>query len=214
MAGSNLEEIYIDSLPDRVCSALETLLEGHQYAEQSGSDYWEFSVDALELKAHGLNKRDFRWLACMELVNVAESRGLGRDVRNREEFCSSVNLTEGTTFILTEVGAALARRAVGQGRTDGRMMGPQWDGLRRELRVNGRLVKRFKLPSPNQECIIRTFHEEGWPLRIDDPLPPKSDQDPKKRLNETIKSLNRHHVRKLIRFHGDGTGEGICWEVT
>ena len=213
MTESNLEEIYVESLPERVCTALETLLEGHQYAEQSGSDYWEFSVDALELKAHGLNKRDFRWLACMELVHVAEQNGSSRHLWSREEFCSSANATDGVTFILTEVGATLARRVIGHDRRGNRARGPNWDCLLRELRVNGQLVKRYKVPSPNQERVIRTFHEEGWPLRIDDPLPQDTDQDPKKRLNETIKSLNRHQSRRLIRFHGDGTGEGVCWAL-
>jgi hypothetical protein len=61
--------------------------------------------------------------------------------------------------------------------------------------------------------VLNAFEEEGWPARIDDPLPPHSDQDPKRRLNDTIKCLNRKQVRELLRFHGDGSGEGILWEV-
>jgi hypothetical protein len=34
------------------------------------------------------------------------------------------------------------------------------------------VVKEFKLPAPNQETILTAFQEEGWPPRIDDPLPP------------------------------------------
>ncbi len=56
------------------------------------------------------------------------------------------------------------------------------------------------------------FQEEGWPVRIDDPLPPVSESEPKQRLRETIRSLNRNQKERLVRFKGDGTGEGVLWE--
>ena len=55
------------------------------------------------------------------------------------------------------------------------------------------------------------FEEESWPPRIDDPLPPHPDLMPKRRLHDTIKSLNRNQKNHVIRFMGDGTGEGIRW---
>jgi hypothetical protein len=88
---------------------------------------------------------------------------------------------------------------------------PKWDLERRELRVGSHIVKQFKTPAANQERILAAFEEEGWPARIDDPLPPQIDQDPKRRLHDTINSLNRNQKRRLIRFMGDGTGEGIRW---
>lgn len=90
---------------------------------------------------------------------------------------------------------------------------PVWDRERQELRVEDVLVKAFKLPSPNQETVINAFDEEGWPTRIDDPLPPRGDVDPKRRLHDTIKSLNRNQKHRMLRFTGDGTGEGIRWEL-
>lgn len=90
---------------------------------------------------------------------------------------------------------------------------PTWDGERHELRVAGQLVKIFKLPSPNQETVLMAFEEEGWPPRIDDPLSPAPEIDPKRRLHDTLKSLNRNQKNRLIRFMGDGTGEGIRWEL-
>ncbi len=60
--------------------------------------------------------------------------------------------------------------------------------------------------------VLTAFEEEAWPVRIDDPLPPHPEQDPKRRLHDTITSLNRHQRRPLIRFVGDGSGEGIRWE--
>ena len=57
------------------------------------------------------------------------------------------------------------------------------------------------------------FEEEGWPAKIDDPLAPQSQQDPKRRLHDTIKCLNRNQKNELLHFRGDGTGEGILWEL-
>jgi hypothetical protein len=89
---------------------------------------------------------------------------------------------------------------------------PRWDAAFRVLRVGNKVVKEYRLPSRNQETILEAFQEEGWPHSIDDPLPPLAEVEPKSRLHDTIKRLNRHHKDRLIRFRGDGTGEGICWE--
>jgi hypothetical protein len=75
------------------------------------------------------------------------------------------------------------------------------------------LVKQFRLPALNQELILAAFEEEAWPPHIDDPLPNALGQDPKQRLHDTIKRLNRHQVNRLIRFRSDGTGSGIIWEL-
>jgi hypothetical protein len=93
-------------------------------------------------------------------------------------------------------------------------LSPHWDGERRELRLGGILVKQFKLPSPNQETILAAYEEEGWPPRIDDPLPQISGLNPKRRLHDTIKSLNRNQKSGGLRFMGDGSGEGVLWELT
>jgi hypothetical protein len=89
---------------------------------------------------------------------------------------------------------------------------PQWDNEYRTLRVGQYVIKEYHVPCLSQEAILVAFQEEGWPHRIYDPLPPEGDIDPKSRLHDTIKRLNRHHKHQIIRFRGDGTGEGVCWE--
>lgn len=89
---------------------------------------------------------------------------------------------------------------------------PTWDSQRRELRIEECLIKQFRLPSTNQERILMAFEEEGWPPRIDDPLSPHPTIDAKRRLHDTIKNLNRSQKSRLIRFKGDGTGQGVMWE--
>src|SRR5205807_1210480 len=88
---------------------------------------------------------------------------------------------------------------------------PLWDPALRELRWEGLLVKRFRLPAPNQEAILAAFEEDGWPARIDDPLPRDGRCDPHDRLHETLKGLNRNQRHRLIQFGGDGTGMGAIW---
>jgi hypothetical protein len=94
----------------------------------------------------------------------------------------------------------------------GKALHPHWDSLRRELTLDGQVVKRFRVPARNQETVLMAFEEEGWPAVVLDPLPPQDEQDGKQRLHDTIKSLNRSRLARVIRFSGDGTGEGVLWE--
>jgi len=89
---------------------------------------------------------------------------------------------------------------------------PHWNAESRVLSVGGRIVKRFRVPSRNQQAVLSAFEEEGWPHRIDDPLPYRAGLKAKYRLHFTIGRLNRGGAQPVIRFLGDGTGEGICWE--
>ena len=75
------------------------------------------------------------------------------------------------------------------------------------------MVKRFRVPAHNQEAVLAAFEEEGWPHRIDDPLPYCAGVKAKYRLHFTIGRLNQSVKQRLIRFFGDGTGEGICWKT-
>ncbi|MCC6510920.1 MAG: hypothetical protein IT423_17595 [Pirellulaceae bacterium] len=90
---------------------------------------------------------------------------------------------------------------------------PKWDADRRTLSFKGLLVKHFKWEAANQEAVLSVFEEESWPARIDDPLPLQPEQDAKRRLSDTIKCLNRKQHNRVIHFRGDGTGEGVLWEV-
>jgi hypothetical protein len=74
------------------------------------------------------------------------------------------------------------------------------------------LVKEYRQRAPNQETILDAFEEEGWPPRIDDPLPRSTRIDPKERLHEAIRRLNHQKARKIL-FSGDGTGEGVIWRL-
>ncbi len=85
---------------------------------------------------------------------------------------------------------------------------PTWDRERRKLFFAGQEIKsvRSLKVAKNVVLVLDTFELDGWPHRIDSPLP-----DDSKTLHETIDSLNKN--LKVIRFRSDGDGEGIMWET-
>jgi hypothetical protein len=88
------------------------------------------------------------------------------------------------------------------------LLRPRWDASRRELWFGGERCKRFRQPTKTQELILSAFEKEGWPDRIDDPLPAGPDDDPRQRLSDAVRKLNNN---RYLRFELDGTSEGILW---
>ncbi len=242
MEPRNHNERMIEEIPARIRPALGVLLEAVRYAEQTSGDYWEFSVEIDRLSALGLTRNDFRWLVRKGLVEHQREVTLEGDDGRAFRRTGDLTFSEDTCFVLTAAGVSLvcgscpAARAgdasfppfwkdsnvsATNNRSSGRSTTalkterslPTWDLERRELCINGMVVKRFKWTAANQEAVLAAFEEEGWPHRIDDPLPPQPEQDSKRRLSDTIKCLNRKQLNELIHFRGDGTGEGVTWEL-
>ncbi len=180
-------------LPQRVCSSLLSLLEAHRYANDLGSDDWEFAIEITVLRAEGLTDTDVRWMVQAGLVDFAYDVSLpGETVR---QFRRAQNLVYSETLcmILSRSGIkdmeawfrsrplpgpctvpeVIEPGATADPPTIQRI--PHWDRDRQELRVGRVVVKRFKAPAANQETILAAFDEEGWPPRIDDPLSPCPD---------------------------------------
>lgn len=88
---------------------------------------------------------------------------------------------------------------------------PNWNHETGELHFSGKRVRRVGYPgrATNVVAILDAFEEQGWPNRIDDPLPGGTD---KQRLREAVRNLNRELTR--IRFRADGSGTGIVWQTT
>lgn len=208
--------------------ALWLLLQAYEYAEELGQDVWSFAVELHALRAAHLTTSDLRWLACKYYVEHASETTKPQDARRHFRRTGPATFVDETCVVLTTAGVALAREICAEGSmlsvsrpraainrasaTSTRIGRPKWDRDRRQVRFDGRIVKEFKLPSPNQEAVLMAFEEEGWPVRIDDPLTPAANLEPRRRLHDTIKALNRNQKENLLRFMGDGTGEGIRWE--
>jgi hypothetical protein len=212
-------------------AALTELLKASYYAEQTRRDAWEFAVEIERLDRLGLTKTDFRWLVCMGYVQHAREVTRVEDELRRFRPTGNLSFVQRTCFVLTQPGASFAQTVLdgeaasrtritataptpiaGTGDCRMRQLTPVWDNQRHQLRVGDKIVKQFKWLATNQELLLRAFQEEGWPARIDDPLPGKPGQTPKRRLHDTIKCLNRNQANRLLHFRGDGTGEGVVWE--
>ncbi len=226
------------TISKRLGRGLLLLVTAHDYAVDLGRDRWDFATEIGTLKRLGLTKNDFRWLVGKGFVQHAAEITMPGTAQRQFQAEGESTFTAKTCFVLTDKGLAEMESLLktadrtkpvsavesnsrpSDGPRDGNGASPptdetvpRWDAMRHELRLGPHLVKAFKLPSPNQETILMVFEEEGWPPRIDDPLPPHPDMIPKQRLHDTIKSLNRNQRKRLLRFLGDGTGLGVCWEL-
>ena len=206
---------------------LMLLIEAYDYAREMHTDVWGFAVELRTLRKAGMAPNDVR---CLLLLNYLEHAlelhlpsGCGRSFQHLQQLA----FNRGSCFILTEAGAAFLRRHLEEGEEGGgsavgsltkstpqvKEIVPRWDRDRLELRLDHLIVKQFRAPAANQETILAALEEEGWPVRIYDPLPPHPNQEPRRRLHDTIHSLNRNQKNKLIRFEGDGTGQGVRWSL-
>jgi hypothetical protein len=207
-----------------VLDALTLLLRATDYARDVAADRWQFAIEWKDLNARGLERTDVRWLVSRGYVDLKREISLPAAFRRLFVDSDVPRLWHDTAFILNDAGVAFVRSFAGhdasQASPDHAPIvpaapaystdKPTWDKDRRELRYRGQLVKAFRVPAPNQELILEAFEEEGWPEFIDDPLPPAPDQDPHRRLQATIKSLNRRQTTTLIRFRGNGS-ERVFW---
>lgn len=213
---------------DETHSGLALLLEAVRYARELDRSPWDFAVEIADLREAGLTTSALRWLVCKGYAEHArELTSKGRTARSFRR-SKGLRFDRQTCFVLTESGLAFAQdiltrqRAakppdgnpvLGNGNGMDGILRPTWDSQRRELRVGPYVVKQFKVPADNQKAILAAFEEEGWPARVDDPLAPQPEQDPKRRLHDTINSLNRNQRHRVLRFTGDGSGEGVCWSL-
>ena len=218
-------------LAPRLEAGLSACFEAFTYAEDLDRDFWDFAVEYSTLRELNLSRSDLRWLVGKGLLDCAIETSLPGDADRSFQRTSRPLFSKNTCFALTPSGVELSRRLYGRGTNHERFHArpaegdisptlsvgvnlplPQWDRDRQILRIGQVVVKQFKVPAANQETVLAAFEEEAWPPRIDDPLPPHREQSPKRRLQETIKSLNRNQKQLLIRFIGDGSGTGVRWE--
>lgn len=212
--------------------AIGLLYQAHLYSVNTSTSRWQFSIEASELLAFGLTRNEIRWLLHNGIVLHArevttttdrERRFVGLRAHQIPIDCCFILSDEGLNRILPEnrskvilVSSAVdngSPKPLSQGAACFKRIVPIWNIDRRELYVGGILVKRFRTPAANQELVIKAFAEEGWPERIDNPLTPSPTLDGRRKLNDTIKCLNRNQATPMLTFRGDGSGNGVLWEL-
>ncbi|MEQ9379955.1 MAG: hypothetical protein RJP95_03775 [Pirellulales bacterium] len=228
-------------VPRMIPPAVALLLQARQYALSLQTNVWEFALELHIFLAVGISINDLRWLACHGFVVHGEEIELKTEGVREFRTGPRLSFTQRSCFVLTHEGVQFSSQVVtsvpegppphgvadrsklltsseSNGSSEEHSPSedvialPFWNQDLRELSLMDELVKRYRLPSPNQEMVLQAFQEEDWPTRVDDPLPPVPDLEPKRRLHDTIKSLNRHQKTRFIRFKGDGRGEGVIWE--
>lgn len=204
-------------VPQHLWPGLLMLLQASEYADDTGRDPWDFAVEVSDLTRVGMTRADCRWFICKGWAEQAREVPPEAGQARRFERSRGLAMDANACLVLTADGSQVARTLVNTEvqvvRETVVSLKPRWDRDRHELWLGSQPIKQFKLPSPNQEMILMALEEEDWPARIDDPLPPSKDIDPKRRLHDTIKNLNRNQKHRLLRFMGDGTGQGVRWEV-
>lgn len=215
-----------EQIPVRLRVVLEILLTAWDHAADINVDPWDFAEEISALRAHGATNADLRYLLAKRVVAHAAEITRLRATRRKFKKVGPLMLPRRACFVLTPEGELIVRSnglsikpkvenrvghsTNGHARKDRK---PTWFGDRRELCFGTVVVKRFRRPAPNQETILAVFQEEGWPVRIDDPLTKRGERDSAQCLHDTINHLNRNQAIPLVRFFGDGTGKGVRWEL-
>jgi hypothetical protein len=219
-------------IPAHFRTALGMLLTAYDYAVDSQADPWQFAVELPQLEVSGATLLDVRWLIVRKFAEHAQETTIPGDASRSFRGLAVTCFPPDTCLVLSEEGANMIRSALnaaplsgmpGQIANSGAVTSdrtpslsaparPEWDATRRELLYKGQIIKRYRVPAPNQETVLSAFQEENWPQYIDDPIPPSDHQDAKYRLQHTIKTLNRNQLNPLIRFHGNGNGLQVYWK--
>jgi hypothetical protein len=119
-------------------------------------------------------------------------------------------IMERSRFVLTPAGIALARQVCPAGHAIA--MGPRWDRENYELWFGDQLLLRLTPRAISQIPILDAFEDDGWNACIADPLPGNG-KDRHKRLLNAVQQLNAGLLAPVIRFHTNGGGDGVRWEL-
>jgi hypothetical protein len=201
------------------------LHESRQSVARFDCDPWQFALQMRDFEIQGISPTTIRCLVQRDLVAHGIEKTPLRSARRIVVPVSHLCFTEKSSFMLTDQGLALASSTChseepatkGSPAADHAEPGPSLPSFVvcengcRELRFGGKVAKRFNAYAERQETILQAFQEQGWVPWIADPLTSSPKQNPKIGLRDAIARLNRHQIRQLVRFHGDGTGRGIRW---
>lgn len=216
----------------------ELLAKALRFAELQHFSPWDFAVELRELREIGLSRCELRYLVAQGFLEHAEELATTPSGDRRFRSTGRLTFADRTCFVLTDLGrVAIAeilpmrqrKDQIGQEQvtnqntclTDGgsqewlaspkNAIKPLWDAGQRRLIFGDLLVKQYRTHALNQHLVLAAFQEENWRERIDDPLPPVEQIEPKRRLHDTIAGLNRNQINQVVHFFGAGSGRSVGW---
>lgn len=217
-------QVQLESVPADLQGAITELLAAFEMAHDVRRARWDFAIGLNSLTQLGVTESNIRWMICQGMIEHARDLTQPADKERNLVLTPALSFSNESCFVLSEsfahqLGSEHANQWIVLHPNHDSLTGPSsipvWSAARRELRLGDYLIKRFRWRAKNQELILSTFEEEGWPLEgVFDPMPPDPNKEPKQRLRDTIKCLNRSQEHSLIRFRGDGSGEKVIWEFT
>jgi hypothetical protein len=224
--------------PVELLQAGELLAKAFHFAEAQYHSPWDFAVELCELQQIGLSRCDLRNLVAQGFLDHAEELPTTPSGERRFRPTGRLTFADRTCFVLTKLGRLAiadtdptrfsneekARQptqhhpaSISNSDNNGpsnlrvKAIKPIWDPGLLRLSFGDLLVKQFRTHALNQHLILSAFQEEDWRDRIDDPLPPVDQIEPKRRLHDTIAGLNRHQINHVLHFFGVGSGRGVGW---
>lgn len=203
----------------RLSGGLPALVQAANDAMEAASDVWQYALCFQGLLANGLREDDLRWLLTCGFLEHADEQGESQTGKRDFHRVSNLSINVQTCFVLTEEGHKFVQFLINPNQVDfnppqhkeTKNRIPSWDAMVRKLYWQGRVVKHFQTPAPNQEQILTQFETMNWVNRIENPLSEDHDEISRLQLRETIRRLNGNQQNARIRFSGDGTGQGVCW---
>jgi hypothetical protein len=196
---------------DPCAQAVLALLLGHQNCAalrgrtpQDGAVGWPLIQEAA-----GVDAACLRSLLSAGLIEAVNGAGAARNPGPQSRFTlTAAGCRLAWRVAAGPVGPRLAAQTCRSAPAPGEK--PRWDRAARELWFAGEVVRRFRHSARNQERVLEAFEEQGWPPRIDDPLP-REGVDPMERLRDTVRYLTAGLGAAPLQFRTDAEGRAVLW---
>lgn len=154
-----------ECLGSDLLDGLNALLKASRYAVDAHRPVWDFAVETERLRTYRMSDCDFRWLIAKQYVEHQEDITLLGQRNRCFRPLDGLMFSRSSCLVLTPTGVTFVQSlcaAQGSKPFDSAILGacrenrhanhgeaiPTWDLQRLELSWNGKIVKRFKAPSP------------------------------------------------------------------
>jgi len=183
------------------------LLQAYESAQQLARDVWDFAVELRTLEQQGLTHANLRFLTAKGYLQHARRVSSRGAAKPKYEALGAARFTRRTCFVLTEAGLVLARAVCREAAATDPLrpadatnpvpaVGPHYDSVRRILYYDGRVAKRLQREAPVEERLLLSCQAQKWKKLITDPLDQVPGTNPKKRLHDAVRNLNRAWRKK------------------